>query len=107
MLYDTIRGMVMSDSTDISVKQATEELLCTSIFRNIARRNSISFAQKLAIWLVRYLLVISSMNESLQITLEQILMNLHGDRFKRIVDISEKGFHQQHNEMRKCDYYIW
>ncbi len=97
----------MTDSTDISVKQATEELLCTSIFRNIAKRNSISFAKKLAMWLVRYLLVISSMNESLQITLEQILMNLHGDRFKRIVDITEKGFHQQKKESHNCDYYIW
>lgn len=97
----------MTDSTDISVKQATEELLHTKIFRNIAKRNSISFAQKLAMWLVRYLLVISSMNESLEISLEQILMNLHGDRFKKIVDITEKGFHQPEKETHKCDYYIW
>jgi hypothetical protein len=97
----------MTDSTDISVKQATEELLHTSIFRNIAKRNSISFAKKLAMWLVRYLLVISSMNESLQITLEQILMNLHGDRFEKIVDITEKGFHQPKKETHKCDHYIW
>ena len=97
----------MTDSTDISVIQATEELLHTSIFRNIAKRNSITFAKKLAMWLVRYLLVISSMNESLQITLEQILMNLHGDRFKKIVDISEKGFNQPKNEMHNCDHYIW
>ena len=54
----------MVDSTNISVKQATDELLQTGIFKNIAKRNSQSFAQKLAIWLVRYLLVISSMNES-------------------------------------------
>lgn len=97
----------MSDSTDISVKQATEELLHTSIFKNIARRNSTTFAHKLAIWLIRYLLVISSMNESLQITLEQILMNLHGDRFKKIVNISEKGFHSNSNETHKYDHYIW
>lgn len=97
----------MTDSTDISVKQATEELLKTSIFRNIAKRNSCSFAHKLAMWLVRYLLVISSMNESLQITLEQILMNLHGDRFKKIVDITEKGFHQPDKEKHKYDHYIW
>jgi hypothetical protein len=97
----------MVDSTNISVKQATDELLQTGIFKNIAKRNSQSFAQKLAIWLVRYLLVISSMNESLQITLEQILMNLHGDRFKRIVDISEKGFHQPQKETHKYDHYIW
>jgi hypothetical protein len=97
----------MTDSTDISVKQATEELLHTSIFRNIAKRNSITFAKKLAMWLVRYLLVISSMNESLEINLEQILMNLHGDRFKKIVDITEKGFNQHKKETHQCDYYIW
>lgn len=97
----------MTEPADISVKQATEELLHTSIFRNIAKRNSISFAKKLAMWLVRYLLVISSMNESLRINLEQILMNLHGDRFEKIVDISEKGFHHSKKETHKCDHYIW
>ena len=97
----------MTSSTDISVKQATEELLHTSIFRNIAKRNSITFAKKLAMWLVRYLLVISSMNESLQINLEQILMNLHGDRFKKIVDITEKGFYHSKKETHECDHYIW
>ena len=40
----------MTGSTDISVKQATEELLHTSIFRNIAKRNSITFAKKLAMY---------------------------------------------------------
>jgi hypothetical protein len=97
----------MSNSTDISVKQATEELLRTSIFRNIAKRNTASFAQKLAMWLVRYLLVISSMSESLHISLEQVLMNLHGDRFKKIVDITEKGFQQKKCESHKYDHYIW
>lgn len=97
----------MTDSTDISVKQATEELLQTRIFRNIAKRNTQTFAQKLAMWLVRYLLVISSMNESLQISLEQILVNLHGDRFKKIVDITEKGFQKTACETNKYDHYIW
>jgi hypothetical protein len=98
----------MTDSTDISVKQATEELLQTSIFRNIAKRNNIGFAKKLAIWLVRYILVISSMNESLQINLEQILMNLHGNRFKKIVEITEKGFQSSNQkETRAYDHYIW
>lgn len=98
----------MTENTDISVKQATEELLNTSIFQNIAKRNSSSFAQKLATWLVRYLLIISSMNESLHISLEQILMNLHGDRFKKIVHITEKGFQRsQQQTSHNYDYYIW
>lgn len=98
----------MTDSTDISVKQATEELLQTSIFRKISKRNNNTFAKKLAIWLVRYVLVISSMNESLQINLEQILMNLHGNRFKKIVEITEKGFQNSHQkETHAYDHYIW
>jgi len=97
----------MTDSTDISVKQATKELLETSIFRNIAKRNSDSFANKLAVWLIRYLLVISSMNESLNIKLEQILVNLHGDRFKSIVQISEKGFNNNEQKQKDYDRYVW
>jgi len=80
----------MDDTTgEISIKAARKELLETSIFRNIARRNSPDFAQKLAIWLIRYVLMISSMKESLEINLETILMNLHGDRLKRILQITE------------------
>ena len=98
----------MTESTDISVKKATEELLNTGIFQNIEKRNSSPFAKKLATWLVRYLLIISSMNESLHITLEQILMNLHGDRFKKIVNITEKGFQRsQQKTTHKYDHYIW
>ena len=99
----------MDDTTgDISLKAATEELLKTQIFCNIARRNSPDFAQKLAIWLVRYILMISSMKESLQINLETILMNLHGDRLKRILKITEKTFHSmQEQEREKYNRYIW
>jgi hypothetical protein len=93
---------------DISIKAATEELLNTQIFRNISRRNSQDFAQKLAIWLVRYILMISSMKESLQINLETILMNLHGDRLKRILDITQKTFHSvKKQESEKYNRYIW
>jgi hypothetical protein len=99
----------MDDATgEISLKAATEELLRTQIFRNIARRNSTDFAQKLAIWLVRYILMISSMKESLQINLETILINLHGDRLKRILQITEKTFHTvQEQEREKYNRYIW
>jgi hypothetical protein len=99
----------MDDTTgEISIKAATKELLETSIFRNIARRNSPDFAQKLAIWLIRYVLMISSMKESLEINLETILMNLHGDRLKRILQITEKTFESVQKEERdKYNRYIW
>ncbi|MCK5030459.1 MAG: hypothetical protein KAR64_03240, partial [Thermoplasmatales archaeon] len=60
---------------DISIKEAMDELLETSIFKNITKRNDERFSKKLAIWLVRYILVISSMKESLRIDLETVLLN--------------------------------
>jgi hypothetical protein len=97
----------MADSNAISVKEATEELLKTSIFKNIIKRNNKNFAEKLAIWLVRYILIASSMNESLNINLEQILMNLHGERFKQIISLTEKTFNSVKRDTEKYDRYIW
>jgi arginyl-tRNA synthetase len=77
---------------NISIKEIIDELLETSIFKNIAKRNDKNFAQKLAIWFVRYILVISSMNESLKIDLEEILLDLHGEKFREILEITEKVF---------------
>ena len=77
----------------ISIKELIDELLETSIFKNIAKRNDKNFAQKLAVWLVRYILIISSMNESLKIDLEEILLDLHGEKFKEILEITETVFH--------------
>jgi hypothetical protein len=99
----------MEENPDISIRNATEELLQTSIFKNVSRRNSPDFAKKLAIWLVRYVLIISSMKESLRTNLETILLNLHGDdRFKKIVAITEKTFHSvREQEADKYNRYIW
>jgi hypothetical protein len=97
----------MGEPTDVTLKQATYELLQTSIFKNISRRTNNRFAEKLAIWLVRYILIISSMNESLHINLEQILLNLHGDRLKKIVNITTKSVETVSNDSEKYDSYIW
>lgn len=77
---------------NLSIKELIDELLETNIFRKISERNGEKFAHKLAIWLVRYILVISSMNESLQIDLEDILLNLHKEKFKKILDVTETVF---------------
>jgi hypothetical protein len=78
---------------DISIKEAMDELLETSIFKNITKRNDEIFSKKLAVWLVRYILVISSMKESLRIDLESVLFNIHGEKFRKIIEITEKSFH--------------
>jgi len=97
----------MGESTDISIRQATEELLHTAIFQNIIKRTNEQFAHKLAMWLVRYVLIISSMNQSLHINLEEILANLHGDRLKKIVSITNHSFQAAQENDQNSDHYIW
>ena len=102
-----IKAAYMANDKGASIKEATNELLQTRIFQSIAQRNTASFAEKLAIWLVRYVLIISSMNESLHINLEQILMNLHGDRLRKIVEITNNSFNTAKQERDDSQNYIW
>jgi len=90
-----------------SIKNAIDDLLQTSIFKEVSKRNNKIFAEKLALWLVRYILMISSMNESLKIDLEEVLFNLHGDRFKKILEVTEKTFYKIKNDAERSDRYIW
>ena len=91
----------------VSIKKAINDLLETSIFKEIAKRNSNDFAQKLAIWLVRYILVVTSMNESLKTGLEGALFNLHGDKLKKILEVTEKTFHNVKEYTEETNNYIW
>ena len=91
---------------DISIKEAMDELLETSIFKNITKRNDERFSKKLAIWLVRYILVISSMKESLRIDLESVLLNIHGEKFRKIIEITEKSFHNAEEDTSTHDSYF-
>ena len=97
--------MVKKES--VSIKKAINDLLETSIFKEIAKRNSDDFAQKLAIWLVRYILVVTSMNESLKIGLDEALLNLHGDKLKKILEVTEKTFHDVKGDTEETNNYIW
>lgn len=91
----------------VSIKKAINDLLETSIFKEIAKRNSNDFAQKLAVWLVRYILVVTSMNESLKTGLEGALFNLHGDKLKKILEVTEKTFHNAKGYTEETNNYIW
>jgi len=97
----------MKKASTISLKDATDELLATSIFKNISGRTSKNFARKLAIWLVRYILIISSMNESLKINFETILLNLHGEKFKNIIHITDQTFRRIKEDAEEYSKYIW
>ncbi|MEF8847889.1 MAG: hypothetical protein V5A68_02000 [Candidatus Thermoplasmatota archaeon] len=97
----------MSGKNDVSIKKAIEELMQTRIFRNIAHRNDKKFANKLATWLIRYILIISSMKESLNTSLENILLSVHGEKFEKIVEVTEKTFNKLKEDSKKSDRYIW
>jgi hypothetical protein len=97
----------MNGKETASIKNAVDDLLETSIFKEILKRNNKIFAEKLAIWLVRYILMISSMNESLKIDLEEVLYNLHGEKFRQIIEVTEKTFGKVKKDSEKFDNYIW
>jgi len=97
----------MEEKGSPSIKKAIDDLLETSIIKEISKRNNKDFAQKLAIWLVRYILIISSMNESLKIDLEEVLINLHGKNFKKIIEITEETFNKMKKDSENYNRYIW
>ena len=97
----------MEEKASPSIKKAIDDLLETSIIKEISKRNNKDFAQRLAIWLVRYILIISSMNESLNIELEEVLLNLHGKNFKKILEITEQTFNKMKKDVESYNRYIW
>ncbi|UCF49073.1 MAG: hypothetical protein JSU91_04805 [Thermoplasmatales archaeon] len=99
-------GKQMNGKEPSSIKNAVDDLLETSIFKEILKRNNKIFAEKLAIWLVRYILMISSMNESLKIDLEEVLYNLHGEKFRQIIEVTEKTFGKVKKNSENFDNYI-
>ena len=97
----------MKEKESPSIKKTIDELLETSIFKEVLNRNNKDFAQKLAVWIVRYILMVSSMNESLKIDLEEVLFNLHGEKFRRILEITERSFNEVKKNEEKTKRYIW
>jgi len=97
----------MKEKESPSIKKAIDDLLETSIIKEVSKRNNKDFAEKLAVWLVRYILIISSMNESLKIDLEEVLLDLHGKNFRKIIEITEKTFNKIKKDTENYNKYIW
>ena len=97
----------MDEKGSPSIKKTIDDLLETSIIKEISRRNNKDFAQKLAVWLVRYILIISSMNESLKIDLEEVLFKLHGENLRKILEITERTFYKMKKDEERYNRYIW
>jgi len=95
------------EEQNLSIKRIVDELLETSLFKEISKRNGQEFVQHLALWLVRYICVITSMEESLKIGLDKILFNLHGKKYKKILEITQKTFSKTVQEEEEQNRYIW
>jgi hypothetical protein len=73
----------------ICIKESLDELLSTDFFKKIAKTNDDDFALRLAIWLIRYGLVVSSLHNLMDDELEEILQYLHGGKLKEILEFRE------------------
>lgn len=92
---------------NVSIKMIIDELMVTNIFKEITKRNGKEFSLQLACWIVRYLLVIASMDESLKIGLDKALLELHGKKYKKVLEITQKIFENSvQSETDKRDTYI-
>lgn len=80
---------MIENKENISVNEAIDELLKTSVLQKIANINDADFALKLAIWLIRYSYVISKMNKSSNLNFEDILQYIHGKKFLEILEVRE------------------
>ncbi len=83
-----------------------DELLQTTIFKEITKRNGRQFSEQLAGWIVRYLLVITSMDETLKIGLDKVLLELHGKKYRKVLEITQKIFEHSAQNEDKRDTYI-
>jgi len=96
----------MSNQESVSIKKAIDDLLQTCIFKELSKGNDPEFTQQLALWLVRYILVLASMKSSLKISFEEALLNLHGEKFQKIIEITEKTFNKKNEDAESDNSYI-
>jgi hypothetical protein len=96
----------MPNQESVSIKKAIEDLLQTSIFKELTKSNDPEFTRQLALWLVRYILVLASMKSSLKISFEEALFNLHGEQFQKIIEITEKTFNKNNDDTERDTSYI-
>jgi hypothetical protein len=82
---------MIENKEKVSVNEAIDELLKTSVLKKVANMNDSDFALKLAIWLIRYSYVISKMNKSSELSFEEILQYIHGKELQKILQVREVG----------------
>ena len=96
----------MSRQKSVSIKKAIDDLLQTHIFKELSKGNDPEFTQQLALWLVRYILVVASMKNSFKISFEETLLNLHGEKYRKIIEITDRTFHNNTDDAENDTSYI-
>jgi len=96
----------MANQESVSIQKAIDDLLQTHIFKELKKANDPEFTQQLALWLVRYILVLASMKSSLKISFEETLLNLHGEQFQKIIEITDKTFNKKNDDTENDTSYI-
>jgi len=96
----------LTKQESVSIKKAVDDLLQTQIFKELSKANDPEFIKQLALWLVRYILVLASMKNSFKISFEETLLNLHGEHYQKIIEITEKTFHHSDNKTENDTSYI-
>jgi hypothetical protein len=96
--------MVQQDS--VSIKKAIDDLLQTHIFKELSKQHDPEFTRQLALWLVRYILVLASMKSSFKISFEETLLNLHGDNYRKIIEVTNKTFQSKQDQTENDNTYI-
>jgi hypothetical protein len=96
----------MANQESVSIKKAIDDLLQTHLFKELSKGNDPEFTYQLALWLVRYILVLASMKSSLNISFEEALQNLHGQRYQKVIEITEKTFNKKSDEQENDTSYI-
>jgi hypothetical protein len=96
----------MAQQESVSIKKAIDDLLQTHIFKELSKQNDPEFTRQLALWLVRYILVLASMKSSFKISFEETLLNLHGDNYRKIIEVTNKTFQNKQDDAENDNTYI-
>ena len=96
----------MTEQESVSIKKAIDDLMQTHIFKELAKQNDPEFTRQLALWLIRYILVLVTMKSSFKISFEETLLNLHGESYQKIIEVTNQTFQNKQDKPENDNTYI-
>jgi hypothetical protein len=96
----------MTEQESVSIKKAIDDLMQTHIFKELAKHNDPEFTRQLALWLIRYILVLVTMKSSFKISFEETLLNLHGESYQKIIEVTNQTFQNKQDQPENDNTYI-